>query len=218
MAALRAATHPRPTLRGVSHQIAFYVAIVAGAILVAQASDVRARIATAIYASGLAGMLGVSALLHRRDWEPRAYGWLRRADHGMIFVCIAGTYTPFCMLALGLDSPNGARMLVLAWSAAGLGIFRALLWPHAPRAFTAGLFVVVGWVAVGYVGDIYAALDLVTFALLSGGGICLTLGAVIYLVRRPDPWPETFGYHEIFHLIVIIGCASIFVAVARVAL
>jgi hemolysin III len=109
-------------------------------------------------------------------------------------------------------------MLVLAWSAAGLGVFRALLWPHAPRAFTAGLFVIAGWVAVGYLGDIHAALDPVTFGLLGGGGVALTLGAVIYLVRRPDPWPETYGYHEIFHLIVILGCASHFVAVARVAL
>lgn len=215
---MRAATYPRPQLRGVSHQVAFYVAIVAGAILVAQASDVRTRISTAIYATGLAGMLGVSALLHRRDWEPRAYGWLRRADHGMIFVCIAGTYTPFCVLSLGLDSPSGVRLLVLAWSAAGLGVLRALVWPHAPRPFTAGLFVLVGWVAVGYLGDIHTALDPASFALLGGGGIFLTLGAVVYLVRRPDPWPETFGYHEVFHLIVILGCASHFLAVARVAL
>jgi hemolysin III len=201
----------------VSHHIAFYVALLAGGALVVLSSDLQTRIAMTIYASGLAGMFGVSATLHRRDWAPRAYGWLRRADHAMIFVCIGGTYTPFCMLALGLDSENGLRLLVLAWSATGLGVLRAMIWPHAPRAVTAVLFVIVGWVAVGYVGDIYAALDPVSFGLLAGGGVCLTIGAVVYLLRRPDPWPETFGYHEVFHLIIILGCASIFVAVARVA-
>jgi hemolysin III len=200
----------------VSHHVAFYVALLAGGILVVQSGDLRTRIATAVYASGLAGMFGVSALLHRRDWGPRAYGWLRRADHAMIFVCIAGTYTPFCML--GLDSAHGDRLLVLAWSAAGLGVLRALLWPHAPRAVTSVLFVVVGWVAVGYVGDIHAALEPITFWFLAAGGMCLTLGAVVYLLRRPDPWPETFGYHEVFHLIVILGCASHFVSVARLAI
>lgn len=215
---MRAATYPRPRLRGVSHHVAFYVALLAGGILVVQSSDLRTRIAIAVYATGLAGMFGVSALLHSRDWGPRAYGWLRRADHAMIFVCIAGTYTPFCVLALGLDSPYGARLLVLAWSAAGLGVLRALLWPHAPRAVTSVLFVAVGWVAVGYVGDIHAALDPITFGLLAAGGVCLTLGAVVYLLRRPDPWPETFGYHEVFHLIVIVGCASHFASVARLAI
>ena len=214
---LRAATHPRPTLRGVSHQVACYVAMLAGAILVVHATGARARIATAVYAASLAGMFGVSALLHRRDWGPRAFGWLRRADHAMIFACIAGTYTPFCVIALGVDKPAGLRLLILAWSGAGVGIARALLWPHAPRAITATLFVVVGWVAVAYFGDVRAALDPVAYKMLLAGGIWMTIGAVVYLVRRPDPWPETFGYHEVFHVMIILGCACHFVSIVRVA-
>ena len=213
----RAATFPRPRLRGVSHQVAFFVALIAGGILVARATGLSARVATTVYATFLAGMFGVSALLHRSDWGPRAFGLLRRADHAMIFACIAGTYTPFCVLGLGLDSPSGFRLLVLAWSAAGLGVLRALVWPHAPRAITATLFVVVGWVATAYFANIRAALDAGSFGLLMAGGVWFTIGAVIYLVRWPDPWPQTFGYHEVFHIIIIIGCACHFIAVARVA-
>jgi hemolysin III len=163
-------------------------------------------------------MFGVSATLHRRDWAPRAYGWLRRADHAMIFACIAGTYTPFCVLGLGLETPAGRDLLALVWGAAALGIVRALLWPHAPRVITSALFVVVGWIAVGHVGEIRAALDSVAFALLVAGGVVFTIGAVVYLVRRPDPWPEVFGYHEVFHMIINLGCACHFIAVARVAM
>jgi hemolysin III len=211
----RAATYPRPKLRGVSHRIAFFVALIAGAILVSRVSDARSKVATVIYVVLLAGMFGVSATLHRRDWAPRAYGWLRRADHAMIFACIAGTYTPFCMVALR-DSPGGSRLLVLAWGAASLGIVRALLWPHAPRIITSTLFVIVGWIAVGHVGAIHAALDPIAFGFLVAGGVVLTIGAVVYQLRRPDPWPDVFGYHEVFHMIINTGVAFHFVSVARV--
>jgi hemolysin III len=193
------------------------VAIFAGVILVASAHGSRGHLATSVYAASLAGMFGVSALLHRRDWQPRAFGWLRRADHAMIFACIAGTYTPYCVLALGFDTAAGRHLLVLAWGAAGIGILRAALWPHAPRAITATLFVVVGWVAIAYFADVRAALDPVAYAMLLAGGIWMTIGAVVYLVRRPDPWPETFGYHEVFHVMIILGCACHFVSIVRVA-
>ena len=207
---------PRPRMRGVSHQIAFFVAVIAGGVLVASAGDGRTRIATAIYATFLAGMVGVSATLHGRDWGPRAFGWLRRADHAMIFACIAGTYTPFCVL--GMQEPVGTRMLVLAWSAAGLGILRAALWPHAPRWITSALFVAVGWVMLAYGPEVRAELDPLAFTLLLAGGAWFTVGAVVYLFRRPDPWPQVFGYHEVFHAMIILGCACHFVAVAHIAL
>jgi hemolysin III len=205
----------RPRLRGVSHQIAFYVAVVAGGVLFTLARDRRTMIATAVYATLLAGMFGVSAKLHRSDWGPRAFGWLRRADHAMIFACIAGTYTPFCML--GMVPPSGTRLLALAWTAAGLGILRALLWPHAPRAITSGLFVAVGWVMAVYFPEVHAALDPIAFALLIAGGAWFTVGAIVYLFRWPDPSPRVFGYHEVFHVMIILGCACHFVAIARVA-
>jgi hemolysin III len=205
----------RPRLRGVSHHVAFYVAVVAGAALIAGARDGRAMGVIAIYVACLAGMFGASALLHRRDWGPRAFGWARRVDHAMIFACIAGTYTPFCVLGLG--APAGTRLLVLVWCAAGLGVLRALLWPHAPRAVSAGLYIVVGWVMVAFFPEVHAALAPAAFALLVVGGALFTLGALVYLVRRPDPWPAVFGYHEVFHAMIILGCVCHFAAIEQVA-
>ncbi len=204
----------KPQLRGVSHQIAFYVAVVCGATLVVTSTGGRAMLATAIYATFLAGMLGVSATFHRIDWGPRAFGWWRRADHAMIFACIAGTYTPICLL--GLDAPTGGKLLALAWTGAGLGMLRAMLWPGAPRAITASLYVAVGWVAIAYFPEVHAALDAAPFALLVAGGVCFTIGAVVYLLRRPDPVPAVFGYHEVFHALIILGCTCHFICVTLI--
>jgi hemolysin III len=202
----------RPLLRGVSHQIAFFVVIVAGAVLISRTTDRRATVATVIYALTLAGMFGVSALLHRRDWGPRMYGWLRRADHAMIFACIAGTYTPFCML--GLTPPAGPRLLIMIWSGAGIGILRAVLWPHAPRAVSSVLYVVVGWVMLVYFPEVRTQFPPAAFALLVAGGGSFTVGAAVYGFRWPDPLPRVFGYHEVFHLLVILGCACHFAAIS----
>jgi hemolysin III len=209
-------TGARPRLRGVSHHIAFYVALVSGAVLIAGARDRRTMAVIALYVGCLAGMLGASAMLHRRDWGPRAFSWLRRIDHAMIFACIAGTYTPFCVL--GLDSAAGTHLLILVWSAAGLGILRAFLWPHAPRAVSSALYLAVGWVMLVYFPEVHAALAPAAFALLVIGGAVFTIGAVVYLVRRPDPWPTVFGYHEVFHVLIVVGCACHFAAIDRVAL
>lgn len=205
----------RPRYRGVSHRIAFHVAVIAGVILVAAAGDARARAACAVYAVFLAAMFGVSATLHRADWSPRVYSWLRRADHATIFVCIAGTYTPFSLLGLGGDA--GTKLLILAWAVCGAGVLRALAWPHAPRPVTSACFVAAGWVVVAYLPAFHAAVDPMTFALVIGGGAVFTIGALIYLVRWPDPRPRVFGYHEVFHLFIIAGCACHFAAVARLA-
>jgi hemolysin III len=206
---------PRPRFRGVSHRFAFYVAIAAGAVLVATARDARVAAATAIYAVLLAGMFGVSATLHRTEWSPRAFGWLRRADHAMIFAFIAGTYTPLSVLGVG--GATGTKLLALAWTGAGLGIVRALLWPHAPRIITSILYVAVGWVVLAYLPSVHAALDPIAFGAVVAGGVCYTIGAAVYASRWPDPWPEVFGFHEVFHALIIAGCACHFVAVARVA-
>jgi hemolysin III len=206
----------RPRLRGVSHQIAFYVALVSGAVLIAGSADRRAIVVNSIYATFLAGMFGVSAILHRRDWGPRAFSWLRRADHAMIFACIAGTYTPFCVI--GIDSAVGTRLLVLVWSAAGLGILRAVLWPHAPRSVTSALYLAVGWVVLAYFPEVHAALAPAAFTLLVAGGAVFTVGAAVYMFRWPDPWPTVFGYHEVFHVVIILGCTCHFVAIGHVAL
>jgi hemolysin III len=205
----------RPRLRGVSHRIAFYLTLVFGALLVRATRGDRTTVATAIYVTSLAGMFGVSATLHRNDWGPRAFGWLRRADHAMIFACIAGAYTPLCLL--GVHSPGGNQLLVLAWTGAGLGILRAALWPHAPRLVSAALYVAVGWVMIIYFPEVHRALEPVTFALVIAGGGLFTVGAAVYLFRWPDPSPRVFGYHEVFHILIILGCTSHFIAVARLA-
>ena len=207
---------PRPRLRGVSHRFAFRVTLVAGTVLVALARDDRARIATAIYVVLLAAMYGISATLHRAAWAPRAYGWLRRADHATIFACIAGTYTPFSLLGLG--GAAGTRLLAYAWIVCSLGIVRALAWPHAPRWITSVCYVAAGWVALVDLGALHAALDATTFGLIVGGGAIYTFGALIYLLRWPDPRPSVFGYHEVFHIAIIVASACHFVAVARLAL
>jgi hemolysin III len=207
----------KPRLRGVSHQIAFYVAAVAGLLLVTLlASSGRTVGAIALYVSLLAGMFGVSATFHRINWGPRAFGWWRRVDHSMIFATIAGTYTPFCLLAL--EPPTSTRLLALAWTGAALGILRAMLWPGAPRVITALLYVAVGWVMIAYFPEVHAALDPFAFALVLVGGGCFTLGAVVYALRWPDPVPAVFGFHEVFHILIILGCAAHFIAVVRVAL
>ncbi|CAN5731599.1 hemolysin III family protein [soil metagenome] len=205
---------PRPTYRGVSHRIAFHCAYIAGIILVAKTHS-GARGVVAVYAACLTMMFGVSATLHRADWKPRAFGWLRRADHAAIFAAIAGTYTPFAVLGLGGET--GHNLLVLAWVVSGAGMLRALLWPHAPRAITASCFVAAGWVVVAYLPEFHAACEPTTFLLIAIGGVLFTLSAVVYLIKWPDPWPQTFGYHEIFHIAIIVSCAWHFAAVARLA-
>jgi hemolysin III len=208
-------TEVKPRLRGVSHQIAFYVALCAGAVLIAATGSPRSMAATAVYVVSLAAMLGVSASYHRINWSPRGHAWWRRADHAMIFAFIAGTYTPLALL--GLDRATGPRLLALVWTAAGLGILRAVLWPRAPRVISSALYVAVGWVAMAYFPAVRAALDPLSLTLLLIGGVCYTVGAVVYAVRRPDPVPAVFGYHEVFHALVLIACGCHFAAVARVA-
>ncbi len=208
-------TLTKPLLRGVSHQIAFFVAVCAGAVLVA-IGNARSVAPTTVYVVLLAAMFGVSALYHRVNWRPRRQEWWGIVDHAMIFAFIAGTYTPLSLLAL--DRVAGHRLFALAWAAAGLGILRVLLWPRAPRAIASALYVAVGWVVVAYFPEFRAALDPISFRLFLAGGACFTIGAVVYATRRPDPLPAVFGYHEVFHALVIIACACHFAAIARVSL
>jgi hemolysin III len=213
---MTAIAHVRPRLRGASHRVAFVAAVFLGAGLVLATGDLRSRAATAVYVTLLVGMFGVSATLHRGGWAPRTYAWLRRADHAMIFAFIAGTYTPLCLL--GLPASSGTRLLGLAWLGAGLGMLRAMAWPHAPRAVSSLLYVAVGWLMVAYYPELRAALDPLSFWLIAAGGILFTVGAVFYALRWPNPWPKSFGFHEVFHVMVIIGCGCHFVVVARLAL
>ena len=207
---------PKPRLRGVSHQWAFFVSLAAGAALVIFAPDGEATLAAAIYAASLSALLGVSALYHRVDWKPVARRWMRRLDHTMIFFLIAGTYTPFCLLVL--EGTLSEVILIVVWALAAAGMILNLLWWDAPKAVTAAVYLSTGWVAIAALPQMLEKIGPVGFGLIALGGALYTAGAVVYARRWPDPRPEVFGYHEIFHLLVIAAAAAQFAAVAIYAI
>jgi hemolysin III len=202
----------KPRLRGVSHQYAFFAFIVAAIGLVTATQVPTARLAALVYGCSVAALFGTSALYHRTTWGPRARRWMRRLDHAMIFVLIAGTYTPICLLALPTDF--GLQVLRVVWIAAGIGIVIKISWIQSPYWFTAGLYVALGWVAVVTIPDLLTTIGLFATALIGVGGLLYTAGALIYVVRRPNPLPTVFGYHEIFHALVIVAAALHFVVIS----
>jgi len=200
---LVAGIETKPRWRGSLHQAAFFTALGLAPGLVAAAGTLPARVAVGIYAAGLLGLFGVSALFHRLAWRPAAHARMRRLDHSMIFVFIACTYTPISVVLL--DSPTRELLLGLVWGAATIGLAVQLLWIDAPRQLTAGLYVLVGWMAVLVLPAILDRLGPAGFSLLVLGGLTYTAGAVIYARKRPDPLPEVFGFHEVFHALVILA-------------
>jgi hemolysin III len=207
----------KPRLRGVSHQWAFFVSLLAGAGLIVAAPTPRATIAVAIYAISLSALLGVSALYHRVDWvRPAARRWMRRLDHSMIFLLIAGTTTPFCVLVL--TGPLADALLVAVWAGAAAGIVVELVWVEAPKWVAVTVYLAVGWIgAIGYPAIVVTA-GIGAGVLIALGGALYTAGAVVYARQRPDPRPATFGYHEIFHVLVIAAAVAHFAAIALYAL
>jgi hemolysin III len=173
------------------------------------------RPAAALYSVATVGLFGISAAYHRFRWQERAHGLIRRLDHSMIFVAIAATYTP---VALTLPQDASRLVLALVWGGAAFGVLTQLLWPTAPRILVVATYVVVGWAALSVMGEIWRALGVAGFVLLLIGGLLHTAGAVVYASRRPDPFPSWFGFHEVFHLLVVAAVASHYVVVAFVAL
>jgi hemolysin III len=203
----------KPRFRGVLHQWAFLAALAAGSGLVLEAGSARARIATLIYALSVAALFGTSALYHRIDWQTlAARRWMRRLDHSMIFVLIAGSYTPFAVLVL--HGTLSVVILVAVWAAAVAGAAFKLVWIDAPGWLIAAMYIAVGWVAVIAVPDLVRQLGIVGVGALALGGALYTAGAIIHALKRPDPRPTVFGYHEIFHLLVFIAAAVQYAVVA----
>jgi hemolysin III len=202
----------KPRLRGVLHQYAFFVALVLGALLVLRARGPAATAATTVYAIGISGLFGISALYHRIAWGARAGRWMRRADHSMIFVFIAASYTPVAVLVL--DGAAATTLLAVVWGGAAAGVLLKLFWIAAPRRLSAVLYVALGWVAVVTVPDLSSSLGWPAVAGFALGGVFYTAGAVVYARGRPDPWPRVFGYHEIFHALVIAAAALHFAVIA----
>jgi len=204
---------PKPRLRGVSHQWAFFVSLVTGTALVLSAPTGRATFAAAVYAASVAGLFGASALYHRIDWASlSARRWMRRLDHSMIFLLIAGTYTPFALLSL--DGPVATAILIAVWSGALGGIVLKLFWIDAPKWLVALIYVLLGWVAVAAFPQLLAGIGVTATAMVAVGGALYTIGAVVYARGRPDPAPTVFGYHEVFHALVIAAAALQFAVVA----
>jgi hemolysin III len=198
------------------HQYAFLVSVLAGAGLVLAAPTPRATLAAAVYALTLAGLFGASALYHRVTWAPGVRRWLRRVDHAMIFLLIAGTYTPFALLVL--TGQLAAAVLAAVWAGAVLGVLLNVAWIDAPKWATAAACAALGWASTAVVPEVVGAAGLGPLALLVAGGVLYTTGALVYLRRWPNPAPAVFGYHELFHALVVAAAAAHFAAVAVYAL
>lgn len=205
----------KPSLRGHIHYASAFAALGAGIMLVIFASSPEARLATAIYAASLVNLLATSATYHIINWPPKERARMRKLDHAAIFILIAGTFTPICLLAM--NAAGGKALLTLVWSGAALGTLKEFLWPRAPKFITALICVLLGWTSVPAVPRIYADYGLFTVLLMLGGGVVFTLGALAYALKRPNPAPSTFGYHEVFHTLVVIAAAMHFAMVTIVA-
>lgn len=205
----------RPRLRGWLHFWSFFVSIVTGAALIALAASTvsgKAALATSIYGVTVLGLFGVSALYHRRTWTTAmARTWMKRLDHSMIFVFIAGTYTPFTLLAM--DRVTGYVVLGVVWGGAIAGVTMKLLWPQAPRWLSVPIYIALGWVAVFVLPQLLHHAGVTALVLLLVGGALYTIGAIFYATRWPDPWPKTFGYHEFFHAATVLAAICHYVAI-----
>jgi hemolysin III len=215
-AAATAAVAGKPRLRGLFHQYAFFVSLASGTLLVLLASTTRALVAAAVYAASVSALFGVSALYHRLTWNGPARRRLRRLDHAMIFLLIAGTYTPVGLLVL--QGRLATVVLAVVWGGAVAGIALELAWRRAPRWLGGTVYLALGWVAVVAMPQLFTRLGMAGGLLILAGGLIYSAGAAIYGLRRPDPAPAVFGYHEIFHLLVIAGVATHFLAISLFAL
>jgi len=205
-------TAPRPLLRGVFHAVAAVAAVGGIVLLVLLADSPGAYVGGTVFATSLALLYTTSAAYHRITWKPRLRSLMKRLDHAMIFVLIAGTYTPFCLVVA--DTAWGISLLSVVWGLAGAGVVMKLAWPNAPRWLSVLLYLAVGWIALVATTELLAWFTLVPLALLLLGGVMYTLGGLVYAAARPNPFPRVFGYHEVFHALVIAGSALHFALVA----
>jgi hemolysin III len=206
----------RPRLRGVSHEIGFFVSLATGAALVVTAPAGRGTVGAVVYALAVSALLGTSALYHRGRWAPAARHLMRRLDHTMIFVLIAGTYTPFALLAM--HGALATAVLVAVWTGALAAAVVQFAWPGRPRWISALLAVILGWVSLAAMGQLTDSIGLLAVLAVGLGGALYTVGAGIYAWRRPDPYPTVFGYHEVFHALVLAATAIDYSIVAFVVL
>jgi hemolysin III len=204
----------KPRLRGWLHVYAAAASIITGAVLVAVAAALRggsAGATTAVYAATVTLLFGTSALYHRLNWGKRGRAIMKRVDHSMIFVFIAGTYTPIA--ALTLPHTAAFAVLVVVWTGALFGAVLQTAWPQSPRWLAVPCYVLLGWVAVFVFPDLLHNGGVAAFALIAVGGVVYTVGAVVYATKRPDPWPGSFGFHEVFHACTLLAAVCHYVAI-----
>jgi hemolysin III len=207
----------KPKLRGVSHEWAFFLSLGFGTALILLAKTPKATLAVAIYAVSLSALFGTSALYHRVNWtRPNMRLWMRRLDHSMIFFLIAGTYTPFALLVLHGAIANA--ILVVVWIGAIAGVIVEMIWINHPKWVAALIYLSIGWVAVIAFPELWSQMGVAGTMLVAAGGLLYTAGAVVYATQRPNPNPAIFGYHEVFHLLVIAAAVAHFSAIAFFAL
>jgi len=206
------AEEAKPRFRGFIHLLAFSSALTLAPILIVITPGIADRFIMAIYALSIVGLFGISALYHRNDWSKRGALIVRRLDHSMIFIATAATHTPIALIAL--PPAPGWTLFGVVWGGAVLGIAARIFATDAPYWMIAVPYVVVGWCSLVVINHLWASLGVAGFTLMLVGGGLYTLGAVIYAVHRPNPWPKSFGYHEIFHLLTVAGAACHYVVIA----
>jgi len=206
----------KPRYRGLSHYYGLFISLVAAAVLVATAPRGLATWTAAVYALSVSGMLGASALLHRGTWSVEQARVLTKLDHTGIYLLIAGSYTPISLLAL--SGVVRAVVFSAVWLGALVGIALEWIWYRPPKGWVTGVYITLGWVAVIGIPQLWTSLGVAGFLLVVLGGVSYTIGAVIHAARRPDPWPEVFGYHELFHVFVLVALVLHFAAIAFVVL
>lgn len=210
-----AAPERKPSWRGWIHAATFPVAIAAGIVLIALAQGAPAKWASAVFMATSLLLFGNSALYHRFDWKPKTKAVLKRIDHANILLLIAGTYTPIATLAL--PPQKGVLLLSLVWTGAILGILFRVFWIHAPRWLYVALYLVLGWAAIMYIVDLFQA-NAAMMVLVIVGGLLYTAGAVVYALKRPNPWPGHFGFHELFHVCTVLAFLCHWTACLLIAL
>jgi hemolysin III len=201
----------KPRLRGVFHELGFYAALGTGFVLVLSAQDGRPRAAAIVFAVSVATCFGASALYHRPTWTPPARAWLARVDHAGVYQLIAGAYTPFAFLVM--SRAWAVPVLAVVWSGALVGILLKLCWAREPKWLSAAIGLTLGWVGAAAFSQLLK-LQLPGVLLVIGGGLLYTVGAIVYIRRRPDPVPAVFGYHELFHVLTLAGTACLYVSIA----
>ena len=202
----------KPKLRGWMHAASAPLTLAAGIVLVVLSPTASTRIGSAVFATSALVLFTVSGIYHRGTWSPKVWRFLRRFDHANIFLLIAGTYTPFTLLLL-----RGADRVVLlsvVWTGAVLGVLFRIFWNDAPRWLYTPIYIALGWAAVFYFGDFVDTASTAVLVLMAVGGGLYTLGGVVYGIKRPDPFPRWFGFHEVFHTLTIAAFVSHYVGVS----